>query len=192
MTTAVLRRLFGYRPAQPWISYAAASEIAKALDPTRSVVLEFGSGTSTVWLAERSAQLYSVEDSEPWFGRVSEWLRRSSVQNVVYALRSDKNGYIHFPEKSDVLFDFVLIDGTYRSDCLKAAVGRLKPGGLIYLDDCDKDTALGNGDMREAEAFLREIAGQGQGQLTYYSDLAPTQCFVKQGALYKALSGSLI
>lgn len=190
ITTGLLS-VFGYRPELPWISYAAAHEIEKALDSRHSVVLEFGSGMSTIWLARRSAKVYSVEHSDVWFGFVAEHLQRLSLENVVYELRPEKDAYIHFPDTRDVFFDFVLIDGLYRSDCLKNAISRLKPGGLIYLDDCDKDMTVLNGDMRIAEACLCDIAQHRQGKLVYYTDVAPTQFFVKQGALCRISPGSL-
>jgi len=54
-----------------------------------------------------------------------------------------------------------------------------------------KKTSPVNGDMPIAETYLCDIAQHRQGKLVYYTDVAPTQFFVKQGALCRISPGSL-
>lgn len=176
-------RLLRRRPTVPFIPYAAVRAIRNVLGKN-SVVLEFGSGMSTVWLAERCEHVYSVEDSREWFAAVSDRLERHQLRNVTYALQTDRDEYVRFPaDREGRLFDFILIDGLFREECLRHAVHRLKPGGYIYLDDVDKDMTVPNGEMRRVEATIRDVVAQGGGTLTYFTDFAMTHLVVKQGVL---------
>lgn len=60
-TSAAAKRLFGYRPRVPVISYRARRLIANLLTP-ESRMVEFGSGNSTPWFAARSGRVLSIED----------------------------------------------------------------------------------------------------------------------------------
>jgi 16S rRNA G966 N2-methylase RsmD len=181
ITTGLLRIFWGYRPVLPWIPYSAIKEIEKIINK-HSIILEFGSGMSTIWLARKCDKVYSVEDSEDWFDIVKEKLERLRLNNVIYEMR-DGNSYIPLSGVVDELFDFIMIDGLYRSACLKFALQKLKPNGYLYLDDTDMDMRVQNGDMRIAEDYLRGVVNERGGQLVYFTDFSPTQFFVKQGLL---------
>jgi predicted O-methyltransferase YrrM len=129
-------------PGDPWLTPHAVRLLAAMLRPADRGV-EFGSGRSTVWFAERVAHLTSVEHDEQWYQAVSAIIARRSLANVDYVLarwdpdepgdRSDYVGVLHrFPERS---LDFALVDGAYRDFAARLVLSRIKPGGLLIIDN---------------------------------------------------------
>lgn len=180
ITTFALHSLINFRPEVPWISYNAIHEINRNLR-SDSVVLEFGSGYSTMFFAKRCFRVFSVESNPKWFEIVQTRLDQNKCSNVVYELRSDST-YAAFPQE-ELLFDFILIDGIMRSQCLKNALPRLRPGGLIYLDNSDKDSRPPGGDMRLAEKCLSEEVLKRNGWCKVFTDFAVAQLTPNQGML---------
>src|SRR5207237_734907 len=105
---AALRVTLGYRPVRPWISYTAAAEIGRHLNPS-SVVVEFGSGMSTVWLARRCGSLLSIESHPEWHLRVRGLFGGASFSHLKYELRTDLDLYANLDDVPDSSLDFVLV-----------------------------------------------------------------------------------
>jgi predicted O-methyltransferase YrrM len=181
LASALARRLFDRRPRVPMISYRARRVIAGLLTPETRMV-EFGSGHSTPWFAARVGSLLSVEDDPDWHARVSALLAERGFENVRHELR-DAAGYADLSYFAGASLDFVLVDGTDREGCVRAAAAKLKPGGYLYLDNSDKDMTIPGGDLRRAEAALVEAVRARGGELRYFSDFSPGNFFVEQGAL---------
>ena len=78
-------------------------------------------------------------------------------------------------------FDLIMVDGSHRSECVSHAAKLLRPGGILYLDNSDKDPTARGGDMRLAEEYAIQFAKQQNGTTTYFTDFAPTQMMVQQG-----------
>ncbi len=181
--TNFFRVAFGYRPYLPWISYRAIQEIERLIQKDWKAV-EFGSGMSTLWIAKRCKFLYSVEDDEQWYKKVTTILSQQSIGNIRYELRS-REAYCDLTEYDDHCFDFALIDGTNRADCMRTAINKIKHGGWIYLDNSDKFASDPNGDLKIAETVLLQAVAERSGKAKYFVDFAPTQSFVSQGILAK-------
>jgi predicted O-methyltransferase YrrM len=106
--------------------------------------VEFGSGRSTIWFAERVGHLTSVEHDEQWHATVSAKLKDRRLTNVDYILAhrdqptelGDKSAYtrvaLTFPDQS---IDFVLVDGIYRDYTAKFILPKIRPGGLLVIDN---------------------------------------------------------
>lgn len=183
LATNLFRVLFGYRPHLPWISYRAIKEIECLIQKDWKAI-EFGSGMSTLWIARRCGFLHSVEDNEQWYKKVTAILSQLSIGNTRYELRS-KDVYSDLTEYNDHYFDFALIDGMNRADCVRTAVKKIKHGGWIYLDNSDKFADDPNSDIRIAETVLLQAVAERNGKAKYFVDFAPTQFFVSQGILAK-------
>jgi predicted O-methyltransferase YrrM len=133
-------------PDAPWLTRQANEMLASLILPT-DVGLEFGSGRSTVWLANRARRLTSVEHDQTWHTAVSRQLVERDIRNVDYLFRAqdaeesnaDLSGYVRvadaWPKES---IDFALVDGIYRVDCAHAVLDLLAPGGLLILDDAQR------------------------------------------------------
>jgi predicted O-methyltransferase YrrM len=183
--TALLRVAVGYRRQLPWISYSAIRQLRQFLTK-ESRVLEFGSGMSTIWYAKHAGEVCSVEDYAPWFESVSGIIERQKLANVHYKFAATADEYFSFKSEDSRGFDLIMIDGSWRSKCVAHAKGLLKPGGILYVDNTDKDSAPGgDGDLRVAEALAREFAAERGAQVREFTDFAPAQLFVEQGLLIK-------
>lgn len=181
LASAVLRVAFGRRPPRPLISYRAAKHLDRLLRKDWRGV-EFGSGYSTPWLAKRLGFLLSIEDDPNWHRRVAGLLAGIAPDTVRHELRTAET-YFDLAEFPSAFFDFALVDGTCRADCIAAVVPKIRPGGWLYLDNSDKDMTRPDGDLRRAEALLLEHVRQRGGETSYFTDFAPTNFFVEQGLL---------
>lgn len=128
-------------PEVPWLTQQAISLLSTWLKPT-DIGLEWGSGRSTIWFAKRVKHLTSIEHDLAWYNRIKHNIQKSNIKNVLLIHRSlegdGKNEYVQAIEvKKTEEFDFILIDGRARADCLKVAVDYLKPGGLLVMDNAN-------------------------------------------------------
>lgn len=180
--TTFLRVIFGYRPPIPWLSFRARRYIAGLLC-SDCTVLEFGSGMSTAWFASRCRVLYSFEHDPKWYGFVKARLSKKKITNVFYSLRNAEN-YADLSEFPDGSFDFVLIDGIRRTECVRNVISKVKPDGWIYLDNTDvsQKTRPGN-DFQEGEKLLLSFIPFGKGFVKYFTDFVPSNFIAKQGVL---------
>lgn len=123
-------------PHDPWLTERAIRFIKEFLTQEMTVV-EFGSGRSTRWLARRVRRLISVEDDPIWQAQVAPRLRGL---NVAYHLarKGDAASYLApLLEIPDASADMILVDGSHRDRCVAAASHKVKPGGIIVVDNAD-------------------------------------------------------
>ena len=79
---AIFRRL--HKPA-PWLSPTSILFLNKYL--TKDMIgAEFGSGSSTLFLASRISKLYSVEHNKDWYDLIQEKLKLFNYSNVIIDL----------------------------------------------------------------------------------------------------------
>ncbi|MGA2271724.1 MAG: glycosyltransferase [Opitutaceae bacterium] len=172
-----LPRLMRWRPTRPWIPFSAVRAIARRLTPA-SMVLEVGSGMSTLWLARRCARLVSLEADELWFKRIGELLRRRGHRHVDLRYRWKADELCDFSEFPTASLDLVIVDGGPREQCLRAALPKVRPGGAVYVDNTDEPSISG-----QCREYLQETAGKTGGRLYYYRDFSPGNFFVSEGIL---------
>jgi len=136
-------------PDEPWLTPPAIAFLDREL-PRDGLGLEWGSGRSTVWFGDRLARLVSVEMDAGWFETVSaKVVDMPSVDLHHVPLEHPREEPTHphydrmpryvsvideFPPES---LDFVLVDGHYRQACVLAALSKLRPGGLLAVDNTD-------------------------------------------------------
>ena len=136
------RRLWrSINPGVPWLTRQAVEMLDGRLKPS-DVGLEWGSGRSTVWFAQRVAHLTSIEHNVRWYKRIKQALFDKGVDNVelLYApLEAEDEGQQEYvrvaAELPKASFDFVLVDGRLRDQCTEVALQLLKPGGMLIIDD---------------------------------------------------------
>lgn len=130
----------------PWFSYAAIDFLEDHLRPEMTVC-EYGSGGSTVFFAKCVRSVYSIEDNSKWFELVTRRLEEMKIYNAEIHLHPfdfknpagfEKSAYLHaVPERP---FDIYVIDGSEEWDqvrpvCFQHVEERIKPGGIIIVDD---------------------------------------------------------
>jgi predicted O-methyltransferase YrrM len=150
-------RLVAYRiyelchPGEPWIAQGAVRFLEEHLDGSCEA-LEWGSGRSTLWFARRVNHLVSVEHDRRWYQNVRASLEKVKAHNVDYqyiplnhpvgeptrAVYPEQPAYVRAAEKlADESLGLVIIDGHYRQACVLACLSKLKPGGLLVIDNTD-------------------------------------------------------
>jgi hypothetical protein len=136
---------------KPWLTPGAVEFLDATL--TRDMTaLEFGSGRSTAWYSRKVGRLISVEHAAGWFEQVSNDLARRKCDNVDYRhvplnhpeSEPEHPSYDPLPDYvavaaslSDGSLDLVVVDGHYRTACIAAVLPKLKPGGLLLVDDAN-------------------------------------------------------
>ncbi len=104
---------------------------------------EWGAGRSTLWLAHRVGSLISIEHDPEWFAKVKGEIQRNGVSNVRLSLcgleGDERSAYVQSIEPCQPeTLDFVLVDGRLRHACAAAALSRIRPGGLLILDNAER------------------------------------------------------
>lgn len=118
---------------------------------------EWGSGSSTLFLRNQSPEMStwnSVEHNRDWYQKVFNTLKYHNVSNasVHYAATNlpyveggvddgdhdTFNDYIHYAEKVGSNFDFMLVDGRARVECMKYGWDLLGNAGIMVLHDAQR------------------------------------------------------
>ena len=130
-------------PEHPWLT-RNANEILASYLKNSDIGLEFGSGRSTLWLAQRVAKLTSVEHADSWAKQVRKMLSHAAIENVDYrhlACTPDNcspidSAYVKVIDELDNdSLDFCLIDGEYRDYCALKTIEKIRPGGVLIVDN---------------------------------------------------------
>jgi len=138
--------LYVYKhPGLPWLCRDAIEILNCWLKPTDRG-LECGTGRSTLWFARRVAHLTSVEHDETWAKKVADDLETSGLANRVdYHLAPDGKEERFDSDYVDVVeqlrpstLDFCLVDGVSRDHCVMACLEKVKPGGIIIIDNVER------------------------------------------------------
>jgi len=121
----------------PWLGDLAVDFFEHILRPD-FVVIEHGSGGSTLWLAERVKKVISIEDNPVWIKAISDL----NIPNVEISEHDPKR------IKCDLLF----IDGDRggRIRWMNKAHEFVKPGGWVVLDNASQP------EYKEARAKIKK------------------------------------
>ncbi len=119
----------------PWLTKPTIAFLQRTLTP-EMVMLEVGSGASTVWFARRVKEITSFEHQREWFFLVAHKLRAAGIGNCT--LRLEPNYPVKGIPGHNSQYDFILIDGRGRVQSIKTTYIRLKPGGYLMLDDSQR------------------------------------------------------
>jgi hypothetical protein len=113
------------------------------------VMLEWGSGGSTIEFSPHLKKYYSIEHNEVWHGKVESEIKNLELSNINYNLVK-QNGpqhdnmqseYSQFKDYIDIVdtfntkFDIVLIDGRARRLCAQKIIPYLNKGAIIIIHD---------------------------------------------------------
>ncbi|OYW13043.1 MAG: hypothetical protein B7Z55_17520 [Planctomycetales bacterium 12-60-4] len=143
----------------PWVTYPALSWLDQNVTSTMRV-FEFGSGGSTLYFAERTAEVFSVEHDPEWHAAVCQALSAANLTNchlqvtqATAAIPGAADPYAaeRKPELGnrfeayarsidahpDASFDLVVVDGWARLACIQHALPKVKPGGFLLLDNSE-------------------------------------------------------
>jgi predicted O-methyltransferase YrrM len=171
-------RLHAGLSLRPWLSYSAARRIAEILPPNAHA-LEIGSGQSTLWLARRCERLLSIEADKHWFDHLRGELARAGHHHVDLRYRWRAEEIADFSSVEDSSLDFILVDGGPRAEVLERSYCKLRPGGVLYVDNTDNP-----GISESCRADLIAHAARTGGKLEFFPDFSPGILHATEGVLW--------
>ena len=150
----------------PWFPYSAIDFLARVVSPQASV-FEWGGGGSTLWFADHAARVTTVEHDRGWYGALEQatanlatsvWtpivcepdpVSRPDAGGILNGVGYSYSSALHpgtfedyaraIDRFSDATFDVVLVDGRARQSCLAHGVPKVRPGGILILDDAERE-----------------------------------------------------
>jgi hypothetical protein len=126
-------------PGRPWLTRDAVRFLERWLKAS-DLLVEFGSGRSTRWFAERVRRQISIESDPHWHRKVQVMLSDAQRTNVELLLEGgDASAYVG---RVDVALgsdraDAILVDGVHRDHAALWAVDHLRPDGLLMIDNAN-------------------------------------------------------
>lgn len=145
----------------PWLSQSSILFFENYLTK-QHIGCEFGSGFSSLFFSNRIGKLVSIEHDTNWYKMIQNKMKLLKISNVEYHLipendikdfenttfdfetdffkvRRDYVNYFSALENhQNETFDFILVDGRARCECVFKAIPKLKPGGLMILDNSER------------------------------------------------------
>jgi len=151
----------------PWLSESAILFFSKWLEGGDKKGCEFGSGFSSLFFVTRVAELTSVEHHPGWYNDIKTTVAgydhkakfdyRLVEQNAIgdqperleeldavdpeqtFDYRKDYYNYMMaIQDYPDEYFDFIIVDGRARTECVFVNLRKLKTGGLLILDNSER------------------------------------------------------
>ena len=143
----------------PWFSFPSIDYLVKLSSPEMHI-LEFGCGYSTIWWARRASRVTSIERSSHWIAEVRQALSMHGITNVELIsfsgfsgiteeeikagceptrLKSSIQRYVQAGQGRNELYDIIVVDDVFRNETASAAIAQLKPGGILVLDDSERE-----------------------------------------------------
>lgn len=142
----------------PWLPFDLVEWLEQYLEPDMSV-WEFGSGGSTLFFARRAGDVIAVEHDPEWARRVRDLLTSEELDCVAFhvvephsfdpgSFGSGKTPYKEMSfekyvrtveEAEDNSLDCLVVDGRARSACVRHGREKVKNGGVLILDDVQRE-----------------------------------------------------
>jgi hypothetical protein len=135
----------------PWWNKRAIRYLSRHIRPG-DLAFEWGSGGSTVWLTRQGVSVTSIEHDPVWAAKVIDLCPETNVRLIPAAthgqVRSEPQlqdeGQHFFDDYvaaidplEDCSFDIMIVDGICRMECVRRGASKVKPGGVLVLDDTD-------------------------------------------------------
>jgi hypothetical protein len=154
----------------PWFSFDATDFLntyLSNLPVSNPLVLEYGSGGSTLYFAKNNASVISIEHDSSWYNTLDKYISKYTnidyiniqpemVENATqqadpsnpWLYQSADRKYINYKfiryvskidDYPDSYFNIISIDGRARASCIMHSIKKVKVGGIIILDDSDRE-----------------------------------------------------
>jgi len=174
-----------FQKGLPWLTFEAVEWLDSYLTKEKRV-FEWGSGGSTIFLAQKAKDIVSVEHNPEWYELVLQRIKNENIVNCKYILQAPEKGEgmhlsrarqyqgFNFDKYCQVIelypdnhFDLIFIDGRSRTACAQKAVAKLKSGGFLMLDDSDTEEYLKVGELLK-DWPRQDFFGLKRGAITFY------------------------
>lgn len=134
-------------PEKPWLCPGTVDFCELHVTPGMSGI-EFGSGRSTLWFAKRLTHLTSIESDAVWYANLLSQLGDAKNVDLLYIPlehspsepeRAEYPAIPAYVSVVDALRDrsigLALVDGHYRTHCVRHIVPKISCGGYLIVDD---------------------------------------------------------
>ena len=110
---------------------------------------EFGSGRSTKWFSQKTSFYFSVEGDLEWYKKTLNENKKNIKNRKCEIVYSDAGDQINVDQNkkdsySNALsifqnnyFEFGLIDGHFRFECIQNSIKKIKNGGVLIIGNTD-------------------------------------------------------
>jgi hypothetical protein len=123
----------------PWLNRGCLDYL-KSQDITQWDVFEWGTGFGTLWWSKFVKSIVTVDHTIEWNQNIKQ---RTTNKNVIFKLRKltrcKPSEYTNAINENLRKYDCIIIDGRNRDLCGRTVLGRLKPGGIIILDNSERE-----------------------------------------------------
>jgi len=114
----------------PWYTKPALDEIV-TWDLKDKMVFEYGCGASSLWWAAKCKELYGVEYSKDYLLAVCQQINYNATLHGT----QDEVDYVNSLRQYNIRFDIIIIDGSFRDECVPVALECLESGGKLIFDN---------------------------------------------------------
>ena len=123
-------------PNDPWLTRQSVHILAELLQDT-DTGLEFGSGRSTIWFAQRTSRVISIEHDFKWYQSVGQKIQDLNLESKIdYRYCDNIAEYVgQIDSLEDNSIDYCLIDGKARDECALKVLPKLKHEGILIIDN---------------------------------------------------------
>jgi predicted O-methyltransferase YrrM len=142
------RKIFR-KTSVPWMRHKEIDLLGELIDnlqPRKS--FEWGAGFSTIFypqLLDENSTWHALEHNLEWYNQIKTLNNRSNVK-ISHVFPDNKDfkddgsyedfkTYINFPKET---YDFILVDGRARKDCLEKAYQIISDRGIVVLHDANR------------------------------------------------------
>lgn len=177
--------LAGKRPVVPWWPRKAIELVEAKLRPDMAAV-EFGSGSSTMWIGKRVKSVIAREHHAGWADVTRKRIAEAGLTNCEVQHREGEAYYAFEPGQR---FDFAVVDGEFRWKCIEALAPRMNAGGFIYFDNSDSDkdeghyAAYGMTGSHHTQRVIAELEAAGKVRVEHVHDMIDGELFAGSGML---------
>ncbi len=120
----------------PWFTYPAIDFLTPRLDSSMTL-LEYGAGNSTLYFSDRVKFVDAIEHHEGWHETIS---KKTKANAKVHLVPPDEIvNYAQYPLEFSKKYDIIIVDAIERVKCLEESVKMISKGGVIILDDSERD-----------------------------------------------------
>lgn len=128
-------------PDKPWLTQKSV-EFLEFWLKSADIGFEWGSGRSTIWFSKHVKKIISIEHNKNWYQKVNEDIILKKINNIelnYIELEEKDNNYSNIINKfDDGFFDFVLVDGRKRDECVLSCLNKIKNGGILIIDNIER------------------------------------------------------
>ena len=141
----------------PWVTYSFIDFIKGRLNRDL-VVFEYGSGSSTLFYAQRVKRVVSVEHDQSWYNKIVG--TKPSNAEMIFTQLSTDGEYARKAATLNEKFDIIIVDGRDRVNCCKYSLDALTPRGVVVLDDSER-SAYNDARILLKQAGFKELSFSG-------------------------------